>query len=61
MLQALGHTRIQLLTNNPQKIEALRHAGIDVVDRVPVHGPVTAHNERYVRTKRQAGHLGDDD
>jgi len=61
MLQALGHTRIQLLTNNPQKIEALRHAGIDVVDRVPVHGPVTVHNERYVRTKRQAGHLGDDD
>jgi GTP cyclohydrolase II len=61
MLQALGHTRIQLLTNNPQKIEALRQAGIDVVDRVAVHGPVTAHNERYMRTKRQAGHLGDDD
>lgn len=61
MLQVLGHTRIQLLTNNPQKIEALRQAGIDVVDRVPVHGPVTVHNERYIRTKQQAGHLGGDD
>ena len=61
MLQALGYTRIQLLTNNPQKIEALRQAGIDVVDRVPVHGPVTVHNERYIRTKQQAGHLGGDD
>ena len=61
MLQALGYTRIQLLTNNPQKIEALRQAGIDVVDRMAVHGPVTAHNERYMRTKQQAGHLGGDD
>ncbi len=61
MLQALGHTRIHLLTNNPQKIEALRQAGIDVVDRVAVHGPMTAHNERYMRTKQQAGHLGGDD
>jgi GTP cyclohydrolase II len=61
MLQALGHTRIQLLTNNPQKIEALRQAGIDVVNRVAVHGPMTVHNERYMRTKQQAGHLAGDD
>ncbi len=61
MLQALGHTRIQLLTNNPQKIEALRQAGIDVVNRVAVHGPMTVHNERYMRTKQQAGHLVGDD
>ncbi len=60
MLQALGHTRIQLLTNNPQKIEALRLAGIEVVERLPLHGQVNAHNERYIRTKQQAGHLGQD-
>lgn len=61
MLLALGVTRIELLTNNPQKIEALRRSGIDVVDRQPLHGKVNTHNERYVRTKRQAGHLGADD
>lgn len=61
MLRALGYTRIQLLTNNPQKIEALRQSGIDVVDRRPLHGQVNAHNERYIRTKQQAGHLGVDD
>jgi len=61
MLRALGHTRIHLLTNNPQKIAALRQTGIEVVDRLPLHGLVNAHNERYIRTKRQAGHLGGDD
>lgn len=61
MLRALGHTRIQLLTNNPQKIAALRQSGIDVVDRLPLHGLVNAHNERYIRTKQHAGHLAGDD
>ncbi len=61
MLRALGHTRIQLLTNNPQKIAALRQTGIEVVDRLPLHGLVNAHNERYMRTKQQAGHLVGDD
>lgn len=61
MLRALGHSRIHLLTNNPQKIAALRQAGIDVVERLPLPAPVNAHNERYIRTKQQAGHLGGGD
>jgi GTP cyclohydrolase II len=62
MLLELGCTRVRLLTNNPQKIGALRAAGIDVVDRMPLHAPLNAHNERYVQTKRDhAGHLGADD
>ena len=35
--------------------------GIDVVDRLPLHGVVNAHNERYIRTKQHAGHLAGDD
>ena len=61
MLQALGCTRIELLTNNPQKIAALRLSGIDVVNRQPLHGQVNVHNERYIRTKQRAGHLGAED
>ena len=62
MLRELGHSRIRLLTNNPQKIGALRAAGIEVVDRMPLHAPLNTHNERYVQTKREhAGHLGADD
>lgn len=58
MLRALGITRIQLLTNNPHKIGALRAAGIEVVDRVPLLAEVNSHNARYVQTKHEhAGHL----
>lgn len=60
MLQSLGYTRIRLMTNNPQKIDALREAGIEVVDRLPLLGPVNDHNQRYLQTKRAAGHLGAD-
>ena len=50
---------VKLLTNNPRKIEALRRAGIDVVDRVGLTATTNRHNERYVAAKReQAGHYG---
>lgn len=62
MLAALDVQRIRLLTNNPAKIESLRGAGIDVVDRVPLIAKANAHNARYLRTKRdRAGHLRPDD
>lgn len=58
MLRHLGLTRIQLLTNNTQKIEALRAAGIDVVGGQRLIGAVNRHNARYVHAKRErAGHL----
>ena len=60
MLKALGIARIRLLTNNPSKIAALRQAGLDVVERLPIGGQINRHNERYITTKRdRAGHLID--
>ena len=60
MLKSLGVARIRLLTNNPSKIAALRQAGLDVVERLPIGGHINRHNERYIRTKRdRAGHLID--
>ncbi|MNM58325.1 GTP cyclohydrolase-2 [compost metagenome] len=57
MLRALGVERIQLLTNNPTKVQRLRNAGIEVVGCVPVTGEITAENEQYLRTKAaRAGH-----
>jgi GTP cyclohydrolase II len=61
MLRALGISRIRLLTNNPNKIEALAAGGIEVVERLSLHAPVNPHNARYIETKQQlAGHLKDD-
>jgi len=62
MLHGLGITRIRLLTNNPSKVERLRAAGIEVVERIPVTGGITAENEQYLRTKAaRAGHALDVD
>jgi GTP cyclohydrolase II len=58
LLSELGFARIQLLTNNPQKISALREHGIDVVGRLPLIGSTNSHNARYLKAKlERAGHL----
>ncbi|PVX28298.1 GTP cyclohydrolase II [Sphingomonas pokkalii] len=57
MLTLLGQPRIRLLTNNPQKVETLRAAGVDVAERVPHVLPANPHNARYLATKRdRTGH-----
>jgi len=58
MLRMVGIERVGLLTNNPSKVEALRSAGIDVRERIPLLAPVRGGNRRYLETKRlRAGHL----
>ncbi|MEW5423165.1 GTP cyclohydrolase II RibA [Amorphus sp. 3PC139-8] len=60
MIAELGWDQIVLLTNNPTKIDALRHAGINVCGRIPVLAPVTPDNRRYLEAKAaRAGHLLD--
>ncbi|WP_062013610.1 GTP cyclohydrolase II RibA [Aureimonas sp. AU4] len=60
MLRGLGIGSVELLTNNPAKIAALREAGIEVQARTAVLGAVTAENRNYLVTKaRRAGHLLD--
>ncbi|MDZ7779608.1 MAG: glucans biosynthesis glucosyltransferase MdoH [Gemmatimonadota bacterium] len=61
MLRHLGIERVQLLTNNPEKLRALESAGVKVLDRMPLHGTLNRHNLPYVKAKVQrAGHwLGD--
>ena len=57
MLRHLRVERVLLLTNNPNKVEALRDAGIDVVERKPLFGTLNRHNLPYVRAKvNRAGH-----
>ncbi|MBP7274865.1 MAG: bifunctional 3,4-dihydroxy-2-butanone-4-phosphate synthase/GTP cyclohydrolase II [Kiritimatiellae bacterium] len=58
MLRDLGATRVRLLTNNPHKVEELEKYGISVVERIPLKIPPGAHNEKYLRAKRdKLGHL----
>ncbi len=58
MLRSLGINRIDLLTNNPAKLQAMRDGGIEVGQRRELLGKVTPHNRRYLAAKAErAGHL----
>ena len=51
ILSNLDIDTIRLLTNNPEKIEALEEYGISVAERVPLQPHMNQHNTRYLRTK----------
>jgi len=58
MLKALGVTEVRLLSNNPDKVEALERAGVKVVERVPCEVEFNAESEAYLKTKKEKlGHL----
>jgi GTP cyclohydrolase II len=60
MLRQLEVRHVRLITNNPDKITALRKAGLDVVSDQRVLGRATAENVRYLASKRdRAGHYID--
>ena len=57
MLQMLNCSRIQLLTNNPAKLDGLTQSGIEIAARVPLETPINPHNKRYLTTKAvRSGH-----
>lgn len=57
ILRDLGVRSVRLMTNNPEKVAALRAEGM-TVDRVPVLIEPGQENEHYLLTKRQRmGHL----
>lgn len=53
ILDELNLLSVRVLTNNPEKIEALRKAGITVKGRVPIPVQVTKDNAEYLETKRR--------
>lgn len=58
MLKALGVNRVRLLSNNPEKVEALQRVGIEIVERVPCEVIASPHAEEYLKTKKEKlGHL----
>jgi hypothetical protein len=53
---------VRLMSNNPEKIQALERAGVRVTERVPSIIPPMSSTEDYLRTKRdKLGHLFDKD
>ncbi|MGN1387708.1 MAG: GTP cyclohydrolase II, partial [Bacillus sp. (in: firmicutes)] len=58
ILKDLGIQKVKLLTNNPEKIEALIDYGIEVVDRIPLEMKAEIENRHYLCTKKEKmGHM----
>jgi GTP cyclohydrolase II len=58
ILRYFGLHSIRLLSNNPEKVQAMEAAGVAVVERVPCIVPVMVSTEAYLRTKKEKmGHL----
>jgi GTP cyclohydrolase II len=58
MLRLLGVRAVDLITNNPLKVEGLKQAGIQIRRRVPLPSPSNPHSVNYLRVKRErTGHL----
>ncbi|HEV8523608.1 MAG TPA: GTP cyclohydrolase II [Terriglobales bacterium] len=58
VLKSLGVHQVRLLSNNPEKVQALENAGVKVVERVPCE--VEPHSEAaaYLKAKKEKlGHL----
>ena len=53
MLRLLGVRSVRLMTNNPEKVDALRELGVDVRERIPVLIAPNPHSERYLAVKRE--------
>ena len=53
ILKDLGIGSIQLMTNNPRKVERLSQLGIDIKDTVPILANANPHNRRYLETKQE--------
>jgi GTP cyclohydrolase II len=58
ILRFFGVEEVRLLSNNPEKIQAVERAGVRVVERIPCNVPRLESREEYLRTKKEKmGHL----
>ena len=58
ILQFFGLKAVRLMSNNPEKVEAVEKAGVQVVERVPCLADVVDTRLAYLRTKHEKmGHL----
>ena len=54
----LGLCKVRVISNNPDKLAALKLAGLQIVERVPIEVESEEPADNYLRTKKEKmGHL----
>ncbi len=54
----IGLCKVRVMSNNPDKIQALKDAGMQIIERVPIEVETKAPAAHYLRTKKEKlGHL----
>jgi len=60
ILRYFGFTKVRLLSNNPEKVQAVERAGVQVAERIPCLVDPVDSSQAYLRTKKnKMGHLID--
>ena len=58
ILRDLGVRKIKAMSNNPEKLQAMRDGGLEIVERVPIEFKPSKDTEKYLSVKKfQMGHL----
>ncbi|MBL7830175.1 MAG: GTP cyclohydrolase II [Saprospiraceae bacterium] len=58
ILEDLGVTQVRLITNNPEKIDAIDNSSIKLVERIKIEIPKNSFNSKYLQAKKDMmGHL----
>lgn len=58
ILRDLGVRKVKAMSNNPEKLQAMRDGGLEIVERVPIEFKPSKDTEKYLSVKKfQMGHI----
>jgi len=58
ILRDLGVRKVKAMSNNPEKLQAMRDGGLDIVERLPIEFQPSKDTEKYLSVKKfQMGHI----
>lgn len=58
IIKDLGIRKVRAMSNNPEKLKAMRDGGLEIVERLPIEFQPSKETEKYLSVKKfQMGHL----
>ncbi len=58
ILKDLGIKKVKAMSNNPEKLQAMREGGLEIVERLPIEFKPSKDTQKYLKVKKlQMGHL----